>query len=228
MRTTYIAVLLSLAFTLPCLAQDTTDPKAPAIDPTTTIVVARTGLRTDAPHTGTYHLLEVLQFRGRWIFPDVGYIDFANNKYREIFGGVGQTLYNGEKLMVAEILYYTQAVGPAAKSAMYLQPWTQVRFHFTRKFSNETVYFPYLPLNKAARVQHVLERTKFEYTLNKTWKVGAGYSGYKYGDDQWQNKPLITTTLSTKKEGALEFWLQKVPGGGQIQIRYTLVHGGNK
>lgn len=228
MRTTFFALLFSLAFALPSLAQDTTGANATATDPTTTILIARTGLRTDAPYIGTYHCFEVFQLRGKWIYPDVGYIDFATNNYREIFVGAGRTLYDGERLMVAEELYYTQAVGPAAKSAKYLQPYTLIKIHFTRKFSNETVYFPYLPLNNPARVQHVLERSKLEYALNEAWKVGAGYAGYKYGDDQWQNKPIITTTVSTKRGGAFEFWLQEMPGGGQIQVRYTLVHVGKK
>jgi hypothetical protein len=39
----------------------------------------------------------------------------------------------------------------------------------------------------------------------------------------WGNKPFLTTTFSTK-EGAVEFWLQKIPAGAQIEIRYVLVH----
>jgi hypothetical protein len=36
------------------------------------------------------------------------------------------------------------------------------------------------------------------------------------------NKPFLTTTISTLA-GAFEFWLQKIPAGGQVEVRYTLV-----
>ena len=165
----------------------------------------------------------MFQTHGKWIVPDVGYIDFGTGNYRELFFGAGQTLYDGKKLMMAEELYFVQATGSAAKSARYLWPWTIMQIHITPKFSNETVYFPYLPLNQPARIQHVLERSKFEYSLTKSVKVGAGYAGYKYGENQWQNRPMATSTISTRV-GAFEFWLQKVPGGTQAQIRYALVH----
>ena len=45
---------------------------------------------------------------------------------------------------------------------------------------------------------------------------------YQYLHQAWQNKPFVTTTLSTKV-GAFEFWLQKLPGGSQLQLRYQLV-----
>jgi hypothetical protein len=120
-------------------------------------------------------------------------------------------------------LLYVQATGPAAKSARYLQPWSMVRVQFTPKFSNETVYFLYIPVNHAARVQNVLERSKFEYAVRKHWKIGAGYAAYKFANTRHQNKPLLTTTISTKA-GAFEFWLQKIPSGAQVELRYALVH----
>ena len=221
MKNFCVTLLFSLVWALPSLAQDATTDKTK--NPTTTIFVARTGMRLDEPYRGTYHYLELFQLRGKWIYPDVGYIDFATGNYRELFVGAGRTLYDGKKLMVAGELYFVQAVGPAAKSARYLWPWTLVQVRFTPKFSNETVYFPYLPLNSSARIQHVLERSKFEYAFNKTLKVGAGYGGYKFGDTEWQHKPFITTTVSTRA-GAFEFWLQRMPGGAQVQLRYTLVH----
>jgi hypothetical protein len=39
----------------------------------------------------------------------------------------------------------------------------------------------------------------------------------------WVNKPLLTTTISTKA-GAFEFWLKKIPGGEQIEFRHALIH----
>ncbi|MBS1841605.1 MAG: hypothetical protein JSS69_00930 [Acidobacteria bacterium] len=172
---------------------------------------------------GTYHFLELLQFRGNWIYPDVGYIDFAHGNYRELFVGAGRTLHKGKRLTLTEELYFVQATGPAAKSARYLWPWTLVQLRFTRKFTSETLYFPYLPLNNSGHIQHVLERSKFEYAVTESWQVGVGYGGYKFADSEWQHKPFLTTTLSTRA-GAFELWLQKLPDGAQIQLRYALLH----
>jgi hypothetical protein len=69
----------------------------------------------------------------------------------------------------------------------------------------------------------VLERAKLEYALKKRWKIGAGYAGTKPVGGHWANKPFLTTTLSSK-EGAFEVWLQKIPAGTQVEIRYVLVH----
>ncbi len=209
---------MCLGCALPGLAQGTTDTTS---NPTTTIFLARTGVRLDSPHVGTYHYLEFIQLRGKWVYPDVGYIDFGKNNYREVFAGGGRTLRDSKRMTLVGELFYDQSFGPAARGARYLVPWTMLQFRFTPKFTNETVYFVYLPLNDSARIQQVPERTKFEYALKKPWKVGAGYGGYKYGDAGWQHKPFVTTTLSTRA-GAFELWLQKMPGGAQVQFRYML------
>jgi hypothetical protein len=214
------SVLLCLGSARPSLAQGTANAVS---NPTTTIVIARTGVRLDAPHVGTYHYLEFIQSRGKWIYPDVGYIDFATNNYREVFAGGGLALLDRKQITLIGELFFDQAFGPAARGASYLMPWTMLQIRFTPKFTNETSYFLYLPLNNSARIQHVLERSKFEYALKKPWKAGVGYGGYQYGDTDWDHRPFVTTTISTGA-GAFEFWLQKMPGGAQIQFRYMLVH----
>lgn len=210
--------MFCLGCTPPDFAQGTADTTS---NPTSTIVLARTGLRLDSPHVETYHYLEVLQLRGKWVYPDIGYIDFGRNNYREVFAGAGGTLHDSKRMTLFGVLFFDQTSGPAGRSARYLMPWTMLQFRFTPKFTNETVYFVYLPLNDSARIQQVPERTKFEYALKKPWKVGAGYGGYKYGDAGWQHKPFVTTTISTRA-GAFELWLQKMPGGAQVQFRYML------
>jgi len=61
-----VAVLLCLGCTFTAFAEEIGN------DRTTTIFLARTGSRLDSPHSGTYHYLELLQIRGKWIFPDAG------------------------------------------------------------------------------------------------------------------------------------------------------------
>ena len=217
------ATLLLFSCALTSFAQDAPASSETPARPTTTIVLARTGERLDTPNVASIHYFEFLQVRNRWIYPDIGYIDFGHNNYREMFIGGGRTLIDSKFATWDQELLYDQATGPAAGSARYLQPWMMVRLRFTPKFTNETSYFVNLPLNDSARIEHILERAKLEYLLKKHWKIGAGYAGRKFADTAWQNKPFITTTLLTSA-GAFEFWLQRVPNGAQVQFRYALFH----
>jgi hypothetical protein len=223
LRALKFAALLCLGCAVTSFAQDAAPDENTPSAPTKTFFMARTGERLDAPYIGTIHYLEFFQIRKKWIYPDIGYVDFAHGNYREFFIGGGRTLHGGKIATWDQELLYVQATGPAARSAGYLQPWSMVRVRFTRKFTNELVYFMYLPLNDPARFHQVIERAKFEYALKKRWKIGAGYAGTKPVGGQWANKPFITTTVSTGA-GAFEFWLQKIPAGEQVEIRYTLVH----
>jgi hypothetical protein len=188
---------------------------------TTSFLIARTGVRTDEPHVGTYRFLELFQSRGDWILPDFGALDFYHSSYRELFVGAGRVLYNSKQVTWVEELYIAQATGSAARSARYLWPWTLVDIRFTPTLTSEVVYFPYVPLNSSAHVQHVLERAKVEYAPSKTWKLGAGYGGYQFAGLAWQSKPFVTTAFNTRL-GSFELWLQHMPGGSQVQLRYQL------
>ena len=185
-----------------------------------TFVIGRTGVQDDA--TATYRYTELFQQRGRWIFPDIGYIDFADAKqYREYFIGAGAVLFTSKRITIIEEGYLDKAAGPASGDALYFQPWTLVAVNLTPKLNGEVVYFPYLPLNKAGRIQHVLERAKLEYDF-KRFKVGAGYGAYQYGDGPWSNRPFVTTTLKGGKLGDLELWLQRMSSNHtQLQVRYA-------
>jgi hypothetical protein len=185
--------------------------------------MARWGERLEAPHVAVIHYLEFFQIRNKWIVPDIGYVDFGHGNYREFFFGGGRTLVDTSFATWDQELLYVQTTGPASQNAGYLQPWSMLRLRFTPKFTNETVYFAYLPLNDPARFHQVIERAKLEYAVKKRWKVGAGYAGTRPVGGHWINKPFLTTTISTK-EGAVEFWLQKIPAGEQIEVRYALVH----
>jgi hypothetical protein len=187
---------------------------------TDTFVVARMGMQNAA----TYHYLESFQTRGKWIGPDVYYIDFGKNNYREVAIGVGYTPITMKHFTVAEELYLDQSLGSGSGNATFLLPWTYIGYSIPKtKLSGEAVYFPYLPLQKQGRLQQVIERAKLEYDF-KHFKLGGGYGAYQYGDGDWQNKPFVTTTVKVGKFGSLEFWLQKMPTGtAQVQIRYATV-----
>jgi hypothetical protein len=222
LRALKFAALLCLGCAIRGFAQDTLPDENTPAPATKSFFMARTGESIETPHIGIIHYLEFFQIRKKWIYPDVGYVDFAHGNYREFFIGGGRTLIDNKIATWDQELLYVQATGPNAGSAGYLQPWSMLRVRFTPKLTSETVYFLYFPLNDSGRFHQVIERAKLEYALKKRWKVGAGYAGTKPVGGRWANKPFITTTVSTRA-GAFEFWLQKIPAGEQVQLRYALV-----
>jgi len=216
------AALVCLACANTSFSQDAAPDEDTQVAPTKTFYLARTGESIETPHIGIIHYLEFFQIRKKWIYPDVGYVDFAHGNYREFFIGGGRTLIDDKIATWDQELLYVQASGPIARSAGYLQPWSMLRVRFIPKLTSETVYFVYFPLNDSARFHQVIERAKLEYAVKRRWKVGAGYAGTKPVGGHWANKPFLTTTISTRA-GAFEFWLQKIPAGEQVEIRYVLV-----
>ena len=187
-------LLVSALFGVICFGQDT-------------MVIGRMGMRNSA----TYHFFEAFQtHRGKWIYPDVGYIDFAKNGYWEFFLGGGAILYDSEHFTLIHEGFIDRAQGPKSLSAAYYQPWTLFSYKMSQRVISRAVYFPYLPLNKPARIQHVLECAKLEYDF-KHFKLGGGYGGYRYGEENWQHKPFATWTLKAGPLGELELWLQRIP-----------------
>jgi hypothetical protein len=214
----FTAIALFVSFTVPTMS----------FAQTTTIAYYRMGVGEET----TYHYAQSFQVRDRWIAPDVGYIDFARTaEYREWFVGGGYKLLKTKHVTVAGELYFVQAAGPASAGAKYVEPFTGTFYTFTPRWSGETVILFYVPLDNAGLKQVVLERTKIEYGFAPAFKLGVGYGAYQAGDEEWQNKPFITATLRPfgGKFGSFELWLQKLPGDkSQVQIRYELVHVGNK
>ena len=180
-------------------------------------LIGRMSMRNRA----TQHYLEVIETRGRWIPIDIGYIDFGRSDYREYFFGGGGVVFKSNNLVIVQEGYLDQTAGTASGSALYFQPFTVVSCGLTDKISGQVVYFTYLPLNKAGRLQYVLETSKLEYNF-KHFKAGGGYGAYRYGDEPWQHKPFVTATLKCGRLGDVEFWLQRLPGNhAQAQIRFS-------
>ena len=180
--------------------------------------------RVATENHATMHYAQASESHGRWIAPDVYYIDFGSNLYREVGAGGGATLFHSSRFAAQAEAYIDQALGPASRSALYLVPYVQLNYRFSSRVAAETVYFPYFPLNQAGRIQNVLERAKVEYLFSRL-KIGAGYGGYQAGDQNWQNKPFLTATLRGRALGDLEFWLQRLPGNRfQAQVRYHLLY----
>ena len=181
---------------------------------TSTTIITRLAMRNSA----TQHYFQVYQTRGKWIGPDVLYVDFGKGNYRETLLGAGRILYSGKpkpylpKLTLTHVDYLLQATGPAAHSALYALPWTKLDYKFGNRLSGNAVYFFYAPLNQAGKFHQSLERAKLEYSFSKVLKAGAGYGGSKPNGKPWQNKPMLTFTVKVGPLGDAEFWLQRLPG----------------
>lgn len=202
--------LLVLAWSLPGAARAVAQ---------NTVVIARIAAKDHV----NQRFAEVFHEHGRWVFPDVGYIDFGDpGGYREFFAGLGRTLVRSPKATVVGEMYFLQATGEASGSARYLLPWVLVDYRPSPNVHGEAVYFPYVPLNGGARLQHVVERAKLEYLFDVV-KVGGGYGAYDADGLSWQHRPFVTMTLMPPRLGEIEFWLQRVPGGTQFQVRYLRV-----
>jgi hypothetical protein len=221
MRNTLFALFLFLGWVSTSLA----DEAVPHNKPMTYIYIARTGEQFQAPHVFTYHLLEYAQQRGRWLVTDFGVYDCGHGNYRELFIGGGPVYYHSKLATLTQEVFFAQDTGAAAHRARYIWIWPVADFQFTPRLTGEVVAVPCIPLNKAARIQYDFDRAKLEYALDRRFTVGAGYSGSKYASDAWLSKPFLTSTVSTR-QGSFEFWLQKIPGGGQVQLRYQLIHVG--
>lgn len=184
-----------------------------------TVVIARVAFKD----TTSFRFAEVFHEWGPWVFPDVGYIDYGSGDYREFFAGLGRTLIRSPKATLVGEMYYLQAAGEASGSAKYLMPWALLAVRPSARLRGEAVYFPYLPLNEPAQLQHVVERAKLEYALQYV-KFGAGYGAYDARGIEWQHRPFVTFTVTPPRVGDIEIWVQRVPERGvQFQVRYFRV-----
>jgi hypothetical protein len=220
MRSAICFLLLFLSGLGVSRAGQTDSPPDPPTS--TSYYIARTGEQFQAPHVMTYRLLEYTWQKGRWLVPDLGVIDYGHGNFQELFLGAGPVYYHSKRVMLTQMLYFAQDTGGAAGHARYIWPWPIANLQFTPRLSSETVAYVCAPVSKAARVQYDLDRSKLEYAFTPRITAGAGYSASKYASQPWQHKPFLTTTVTTRA-GSFEFWLQKMPGGGQLQLRYLLV-----
>jgi hypothetical protein len=196
------------------------DPKLPL-----SIYIVRTGEQLQAPHVLTYRLVEYAQMRGRWIYPDVGYYDVGHTDDRQWFIGAGPEVIHREHATWTQELYFSQETGSAAHNQRTLWLWPVLDLRFTPRLTSQTTLIDTVPLNQAARWGFDVDRSKLEYAFRPQLQAGVGYSASICGGGVWQNKPFLTATVN-HRAGAWEFWLQRMPGGAQIQLRYMLVHRG--
>jgi hypothetical protein len=221
MRSGLILCFLSLGW----MNAGALEEAAPHPEPVISTTFIRTGERLQAPHASTYHMVEFEQQRGRWTFLDLGAYDEGEGQDKLVFAGAGADLRLARKVALTQEVYFVQDTGPGSQAARSLWIWPVFSFAFTPRLTAEAVAYPTIPLNRAAKVGLDVDRAKLEYALRRNFTLGAGYSSSKCEGTTWQNRPFLTTTLFSRS-GSFEFWLERMPGGGQLQVRYKLVHSG--
>jgi hypothetical protein len=185
------------------------------------------GLLRTATGDGAYHYAQIIHERGRWVALDVGYIDFNSpSDYFEAWIGSGVLALAGERGILITQGNLVRAFGDAADGALYAQGFFLGRLRLTDRLVSEAAYLPYIPLNDAGEVQHLLERAKLEAEFSG-WKAGVGYGAYRFSDLDWQHKPFLTATAPPSRLGTFEVWVQRLPGDSQtVQLRWVRAFGG--
>lgn len=214
-------LLLVLFFGFACLQPSFAEPAEP--HPLSSIYIVRTGEPLQAPHVLTYHMLEYAQMRGRWIFPDVGYYDAGHWNDGQWFLGAGAEVLHTRKAVWTQEVYFAQEAGSGAQNQRYLWIWPVLDLSFTQRLTAQAVAYPTVPLDQTARWGFDVDRAKLEYAFRPHLRAGAGYCSSKSATSDWINKPLLTATF-VHRTGDWEFWLERIPGGAQVQLRYQLVH----
>jgi hypothetical protein len=213
----YLWFLVVFLFAAPDWAAEAGKPE-PVVD----IFLLRTGEALQSPHVVTYRVAEWTQMRGRWIAPDFGYYDTGYGNDQIWFGGVGAEVLNRRHIDWEQEVYVTQEAGPASQNKRSLWIWPVVDQRFTPRLTSEIAAYPTIPLDKAQRWGADVDRAKLEWAAASHWLIGIGYSGGICTTRSLQSKPFLTVTRKTNTLGNFEFWLQSIPGGSQVQLRYLL------
>jgi len=110
-RAVKYAALLCLGCAVTSFAQGGAPDEDTAAAPTKTFFMGRAGESLETPHIGLIHYLEFFQIRKKWIYQDIGYVDFAHGSYREFFIGGGRTLVDNKIATWDQELLYVRATG---------------------------------------------------------------------------------------------------------------------
>jgi hypothetical protein len=186
------------------------------------IYIVRTGEQLQSPRVVTYRVVEWEQMRGRWIAPDFGYYDTGYGQDQIWFAGGGAALVHARHFYWEQEVYFSQEAGPESHNKRSLWIWPVMNLQFKPRLSAQIAAYPTIPLNHAQRWGYDVDRAKLEWRAASHWSTGVGYSGGICSTRTWQSEPFLSATRKTPV-GNFEMWLQRIPGGGQVQMRYLLV-----
>lgn len=190
--------------------------------PVSNVLIVRTAEQLHAPHVISYRLVEWAQVRRRWIVPDVGYYDTGYGKDQLWFVGAGAEVIHRPRFTWTQELYIAQESGPESHNGRALWIWPVLDMRLRPKLVGQAVAYPTIPLNGSQRWGFDVDRAKAEWIASPHWLAGAGYSAHICANRSWENEPFLTATRKTRA-GDFEFWLQRLPKGAQIQVRYLFV-----
>ncbi|MGA9669534.1 MAG: hypothetical protein WBQ94_10015, partial [Terracidiphilus sp.] len=194
--------------------------------PIVNIFVLRTAEQLQSPHIVTYRVAEWEQMRGRWILPDIGYYDSGYGKDQLWFAGGGADIIHSKHVDWEQEFYVLQEAGPESHNKRFAWLWPVLDFRFRPGLTAQFVAYPTIPVNRAQGWSYDVDRAKIEWAATSHWKAGAGYAG-GFTPSSACHSPFLTVTRSTRV-GNFEVWLQRISGGAQMQLRYTLVREENK
>jgi len=211
-------------FSAPTLVAEPAEPH-PGADPhpVTDIFVVRGSETLQSPHQVGYRLVEWAQQRGRWIAPDFGYYDTGYAHDQLWFVGAGADVLHRRHMLWTEEIYLAQANGSEAHNQRSMWLWTVFELNLRKRLSAELVSYPTLPLDHAQPFGYDIDRFKMEWKATPHWLVGPGYTATTLAPGYaWQSRPFLTATRKSHN-GDYEVWLQRIPTGAQVQLRYMLV-----
>lgn len=199
-----VALVLALGTTSSTLAGDT-------------LVLARASV-TDKGAT-SMRFLDISHSFGRTILA-LDFIDFGDSGYHEVSAGAGTIIAHGHRGMLGTIGYVMKTTGGhAAAGEYYFQPLVFGAFNMTSRLKLDGAILPYVPLSSSATRQLSIDHLKLDVNVGAV-TLGAGYGGFRFGDGPWAHKPMISLQIpGAKFAGSPELWLQKIPGGVQVQLR---------
>ena len=189
-------------------------------EPTTVTSIGRFGISDEGAFQ---HYGQTFVQKGRLIPFDAIWVDQGKpGLYREGLVGAGGQLIRRKRFVLTEEGYYVQATGPKAKGAGYALFWTKAETKLTKRLSNDTVWFIYVPLRGDANTHWVIDRARLNYDLTRKLRVSVGFAGSKYVGRPMADKPFADLAYRSHM-GTLEFWAQHlpVPLGWGAQIRWV-------
>jgi len=215
----YLCFLLGSMLFAGCGLSAQSNHGQPVVD----IYVLRAGEQLQSPHIVTYRVAEWEQMRGRWIAPDIGYYDTGYGKDQIWFAGGGRDVLHSRHVDWQQEFYVLQEAGPESTNKRFLWLWPILDFRFRPRLTAQLVAYPTIPLDRAVHAGLDVDRAKIEWAASSHWRGGLGYAGSLGASSACQRSPFLTVTRFTR-EGNFEVWLQRISGGAQVQLRYTLVH----
>lgn len=183
-------------------------------------IISRVGVNTKAGTTYTYNAVWVED--GKKVDVDAGYLTYPGVSTGEAYIGAGYTIIAKENFFFVFEGLVDYETGNKTAHGVYFQPWTAFGGKYKRvNFGG--VVFPYVPINKAAQKQLVIENLTLS-TKIPGGTLEGGYAAYASNAAGYHHKPFVGFTPNWKPLSNVTIWYQRdtKTHGNIIQIRFHL------